>query len=157
MLEALCDHLLERPGLYLDEMALFLWDDFGTYITASSIRRALISINFLKKPSRQKAKERNADLRGFYLHNLSEFRSYHLVYINESGCDKWIGFRRTGWSPLGIVPIQISKFHHVNVCSVVSYLLHRKRLFRRGNRDWRFRSRVPDSGNRYEIGNGLYR
>lgn len=24
MLEALCDHLLEKPGLYLDEMALFL-------------------------------------------------------------------------------------------------------------------------------------
>jgi hypothetical protein len=27
MLEALCDHLLEKPGLYLDEMALFLWDE----------------------------------------------------------------------------------------------------------------------------------
>lgn len=25
MLEALCDHLLEKPGLYLDEMAIFLF------------------------------------------------------------------------------------------------------------------------------------
>jgi hypothetical protein len=111
MLEALCDHLLEKPGLYLDEMALFLWDEFGTYITASSIRRALISKKWSKKTSRQKARERNADLRDCYLHNLSEFRSYHLVYIDESGCDKRIGFRRTGWSPLGIAPVQLSKFH----------------------------------------------
>lgn len=28
MLEALCDHLLEKPDLYLDEMAIFLWDEF---------------------------------------------------------------------------------------------------------------------------------
>lgn len=55
MLEALCEHLLEKPGLYLDEMAVFLWE--------------------------------------------------------ESGCDKRVGFRRTGWSPLGIAPVQLSQFH----------------------------------------------
>jgi predicted transcriptional regulator len=29
MLEALCDHLIEKPALYLDEMAVFLWDEFA--------------------------------------------------------------------------------------------------------------------------------
>lgn len=28
MMEALCDHLSEKPGLYLDEIAVFLWDEF---------------------------------------------------------------------------------------------------------------------------------
>jgi hypothetical protein len=28
MLEALYDRLLEKPRLYVDEMALFLWDEF---------------------------------------------------------------------------------------------------------------------------------
>jgi hypothetical protein len=28
MIKALCDHLSEKPGLYLDEMAVFLWDEF---------------------------------------------------------------------------------------------------------------------------------
>src|SRR4051812_12993537 len=28
MLEDLCEHLFEKPGLYLDEMVLFLWDEF---------------------------------------------------------------------------------------------------------------------------------
>lgn len=111
MLEALCDHLLERPGLYLDEMVLFLWDEFHTLTTTSTISRALASIGWSKKTIRRKASEQNADFQDSYLHDLSEFHSYHLVYIDESGCDKRIGFRRTGWSPLGVAPVQISRFH----------------------------------------------
>ena len=30
---------------------------------------------------------------------------YHYVFVDESGCDKRIGFRRTGWSPLGVTPV----------------------------------------------------
>jgi transposase len=33
-----------------------------------------------------------------------------LVYVDESGCDKRAGFRRTGWSPRGVTPVQISRF-----------------------------------------------
>ena len=43
--------------------------------------------------------------------NLSAFRSYHLVYIDESGCDNRIVFRQTGWSPLGVTPVQIARLH----------------------------------------------
>lgn len=64
-----------------------------------------------KKTARQKAKERNADLRDEYSFLISEFSSYHLVYVDESGCDKRIGFRRNEWSPLGVTPVQISMFH----------------------------------------------
>ncbi|KAJ5142504.1 uncharacterized protein N7515_001291 [Penicillium bovifimosum] len=111
MLEALCDHLLEKPGLYLEEMTIFLWDEFRMLASISSIRRALVSKGWSKKTAQQRAKEQNAELREIYLHNLSEFESYHLVYVDESGCDKRIGFRRTGWSPLGVAPRQVSQFH----------------------------------------------
>lgn len=37
-------------------------------------------------------------------------RSYHLVYVDESGCDKGVRFRRTGWSPLGVTPLQVTQF-----------------------------------------------
>jgi hypothetical protein len=43
MIEALCDHLPEKPGLYLDEMAVFLRDEFQTLVTISSIKRAIIT------------------------------------------------------------------------------------------------------------------
>lgn len=36
MLEALRDHLLEKPNLYLDEMATYLWDEFEVQATKSS-------------------------------------------------------------------------------------------------------------------------
>jgi transposase len=111
MLEALCHHLFVKPGLYVDEMAIFLWDEFRVQVTSSSLKRALASVGWSKKVARQRAMEQNADLRDFYLHNLSDFRSYHLVYVDESGCDKRIGFRRTGWSPAGTTPLQVSKFH----------------------------------------------
>lgn len=111
MLEALCDHLKAKPTLYQDEMAVFLWDEFGKRVTIQSISRALASAGWSKKAARQIAKEQNADLRDYYLHNLASFQSYHLVFVDESGCDKRAGFRRTGWSPLGVTPVQISKFH----------------------------------------------
>jgi hypothetical protein len=79
--------------------------------STSSIRRALVSKGWSKKTARQSAKEQNAELREIYLHNLSGFESYHLVYVDESGCDKRVGFRRTGWSPLGVAPRQVSQFH----------------------------------------------
>jgi transposase len=110
MLDALCQYLLEKPGLYRDEMVLFLWDEFEVLVTVSSIGRALASIGWTKKTIRRIAKGRNADLRDLYLYNTSGFYSYHYVFVDESGCDKRIGFRRTGWSPLGVTPVQVSRF-----------------------------------------------
>jgi hypothetical protein len=99
------------PGLYRDEMAIFLHDEFGILVTASPISMASASIGWSKKATRHVAKERNAGLRDFYLHSLSDFRSYHLVYVGESGCDKHIGFRRTGWPPVGVAPVPVTRFY----------------------------------------------
>ena len=111
MLRALCDRLIEKPHMYQDEMVVFLWDEFGILVTTYSISRALKEAGWSKKTARRIAQERSAELRDLYLHTLSEFRSYHLVYIDESGCDRRAGFRRTGWSPLGVSPVQIARFH----------------------------------------------
>lgn len=93
MLEALCDHLIVKHALYLDEFAL--------QVTKWSISRALKSKGWSKKTARVKAREGNLDLRDEYHHFISNFKSYHLVYVHESGCDKRIGFRRTGWYRTG--------------------------------------------------------
>jgi hypothetical protein len=88
MLDALCEHLLERPDQYLDEMVVFLWDEFAVLVTKSSVSRALARLSWSRKTVRRVAKEQNPDLRDFYLYNLLAFCSYHLVYVDESGCDK---------------------------------------------------------------------
>ncbi|KAJ5344403.1 hypothetical protein N7452_002407 [Penicillium brevicompactum] len=54
MLDALCDHLAEKPGLYVEEMALFLWDEFEVLPSPSSVKRALTRAGWTKrKPSRE--------------------------------------------------------------------------------------------------------
>jgi hypothetical protein len=114
MLDVLFEYLLEKPGLYQTEMVVFLWDEFEVMVTTSSISRALASKGWTKKTIRRVASGRNTELRDFYLHNLADFRSYHLVYVDESECDKRIGFRRTGWSPLGVAPVQVTHFRREN-------------------------------------------
>lgn len=111
MREALLEHLLRKRDLYLEEMVVYLWDEFEARVTKSSVSRTLRSAHWSKKKARAIAKGRNADLRDFYLHSISSLRSYQLVYVDESGCDKRIGFRRTGWSPMGVTPAQITQFH----------------------------------------------
>jgi len=62
MIQTMCDHLLEKPGLYVDELVLFLWDEFHVWVTSSSLKRALASVGWSKKVARLRAKEQNADL-----------------------------------------------------------------------------------------------
>jgi hypothetical protein len=110
MLKALHEHPVERPDRYLDEIAVFLLDEFGSLVPTFTISRTLKLAGWSKNACRRVASGRKANLRDYYLHNLSSFRSYHLVYVDESGCDKIIGFRRTGWSPLGTTPVQIARY-----------------------------------------------
>jgi len=49
IIAALCDHLLEKPGLYRDEMAVFLYDEFDVLDSVSSIGRALAASNGRKR------------------------------------------------------------------------------------------------------------
>jgi transposase len=111
MLDALCEHLAQQPGSYIDDMVTFLWKEFNILPSHSSIQQALSKRGWTKKKLQQKAKEQNPQLRAFYQHKLSHFRSYQLVFVDESGCDKRVGDRLTGWSPLGVTPVQVSKFH----------------------------------------------
>jgi hypothetical protein len=52
-----------KPGLYQDEKAIFLYDEFDVLVNTSGIILALASIGWTKEATRQVAKERNADLR----------------------------------------------------------------------------------------------
>ena len=61
-------------SLTFEEMVLFLFDDFGMLVDTSTVSRALKTINWSKEKMRQIARERNADLRDFYLHK------YHLFH-----------------------------------------------------------------------------
>ncbi|KAJ3548569.1 hypothetical protein NM208_g933 [Fusarium decemcellulare] len=111
MLTALLDELAVRPNMYRDEMLEFLEKEFETAVPVSNISRSLKAAGWSRKTARRVAIERNADLRDYYLYKLSFFKSYQLVYIDESRCDRRVGRRRCGWAPKGVTPVQIDPFH----------------------------------------------
>ena len=82
MLEALFDHLVEEPGLYIDVMVVFLHDEFNIPIMPSSLKRTLSTVGWTRKTARQRGQEQNPDL---YFHKLSEYQSYQLVSVDYSG------------------------------------------------------------------------
>jgi len=108
MLEALKDHLMARPDAYLDEMAVFLWDEFGVHVPLSSIQRALKRAGWSRSIARRVARERNADLRDSYAHEISGMHSWQFVFVDESGSDKRCGTRKTAWSPKGTRARQVT-------------------------------------------------
>jgi hypothetical protein len=44
MLDALCEHLLEKPGLYPSEMIVFLWGEFEVLVTASTYKTGAANV-----------------------------------------------------------------------------------------------------------------
>ena len=111
MLQSLCDQLLKRPDMYRDEMILFLRENFSTEVSRTTITRTLKSIGWSWKTNRRVASQRDADLVDLYLHNLSNYKSYQLVFIDESGADRRDGHRRKGWAPVGVAPVKHDKFN----------------------------------------------
>lgn len=105
------EHLLEKPDEDLDDMVVVLWDEFETLVSRWTVSRALASRNWTAKTIRRITSGRNADLRDYYEYTVSEILSYQRVYVDESGCDKRIGFRRRGWSPRGVTPTKVTQFH----------------------------------------------
>jgi transposase len=110
MRQALLDDLWMKPSRYLDELVVFLSDEFDVLVSTSAISRELKSAGWSKKKARQEAKQRNPDLPDYYLHDISSYDPDHPVFVDKSGCDKRSGFRRTAWSPLGVTPVHIARF-----------------------------------------------
>ena len=110
MLNFLKERLRQEPGLTLEEMVELVVAKFETVVSTATISRALNKIGWSKKVIRRKAKEQNADLRDMHSYLRSEFHSFQLVYIDESGCDRRVGNRRTGWSAVGTTPVEITPF-----------------------------------------------
>jgi transposase len=110
MRKALRYILTERPDMYRDELIDFINKNFGKRVSERAIGQSLRSMGWSRTTIRCIAQQRDDDLRDFYLHTISNFESYHFVFVNESGCDRKAGYCRWGWSPKGTSPVQITRF-----------------------------------------------
>ena len=79
MLDALRDYLTEKPGLYAEEMAIFLWDDFNVLPSPSSIKRALSQEGWTKKKHSREQKNRTLNC-GVFI-SISYPSSIHAIWF----------------------------------------------------------------------------
>jgi hypothetical protein len=99
MKKALFDTLTKQPYLYRCEMADFLYRRFRRNISERLAGRILRSTGWTRTTIHRITQQRHADLRDHYLHRISQYKSYQLVFVDESSCDGRAGYRRWGWSP----------------------------------------------------------
>jgi transposase len=84
---AFANQLIETLDLYRREMARFFHSEFGARISERSIGRLLRRMDWTRKTIHRIAQQRDADNRDFYLHRIAQYKSYQLVFVDESGCD----------------------------------------------------------------------
>lgn len=122
MLDTLCRQLVKKPDMLRREMAAFLHEQFKVEVSLTRITRALKAVKWTRKNTRRVARQRNPQLRHYYHYRLKlgGYRSYHLIFLDESGLDKSIGVRRKGWSPKGVPPVQIARFQREERCQVLA-------------------------------------
>ena len=107
VLNALKRFLSDECDRTLEEMQGFLEEEHGISVSERTIRRSLKG--WSKKVIRRRDKEQRPELRDYYMHQLSRFRSYQLIYIDESGCNRRDGRRSKGWSLRGVTPRQVGQ------------------------------------------------
>lgn len=100
MQNALQDQLKDKSCVDRKEIASYLQDEFDVEVSVSSVIRTMQSMGWSEKITRRVAKQRNSVLRHLYHYKLSKYKSYHLVFIDESGCDSLTAQRRKGWAPI---------------------------------------------------------
>ncbi|RKL17466.1 hypothetical protein BFJ70_g14647 [Fusarium oxysporum] len=89
--DALLDRLADHPTTDRSEMVTFLRDEFEDEVSLSTISRLLKDANGREKTA---IVSRN-----------------NMIFIDESGADRRVGYRNKGWAPSGLTPIQVGRFN----------------------------------------------
>ena len=110
--DALCLRLAKEPDMNLREMADFINEEFDKEVSVTTIFRTLNWRKISYKVMRRVAQQQMPDLQHFYYYRLKMLgcRSYHVVFVDESGISRPGMFQRKGRSPKGIAPVQKAKF-----------------------------------------------
>lgn len=112
MAAVLSHRLAKESEMTQREMINYIREEFGEEVSATTISRTLKKRRTTLKVMRRVAQQQVPDLQHFYYHRLKMMgsRSYHYIFIDESGFDRSGMFRKKGWAPKGITPVQKARF-----------------------------------------------
>ena len=98
---AVLHFVLDRPGIYLWEIQQELKFMFNLDVCPATLCRFLKQSNFSRKKMQLVALQRDKHLRSTYAVDVSLYSPHHLVFIDETGCDRRDSLRRYGYTVRG--------------------------------------------------------
>ncbi len=101
--EALADQLAVNPTMYLDEMQVWLEEEWDLDVSVSTISRCLKRMKKTHKKSERVNDGRDPALRAAWLYKISQYyKANQLVVVDESAATERAKDRRWGWSERGV-------------------------------------------------------
>lgn len=88
--------------MYLDEMGIWLYQQYTIHVSDSTISRVLKREKISWKVLRRLAAERNATLRADWLARLTAWEPEWIMFVDESAANERSADRKRGWAPIGI-------------------------------------------------------
>ena len=93
--------ILEKPDIYLWELQQELRFLFGLEVCEATICKFLKKSNFSRKKLRLIAIQRDAELRARFITDVAIYSQHHLVFVDETGCDRRDATRKYGYGLRG--------------------------------------------------------
>jgi len=94
--------LEEDSGVYLDEVAIFLREEFGIECSVATVSRCLARLRISNKRVERVHPERECILRAVWRAKLCSYKASQIVVVDESASNERTQDRKRGWSPIGI-------------------------------------------------------
>lgn len=97
----LIQYLLRNPTANQEEMAWFIWEEYGIRVNQSTVSRFLTRIKWSRKKARRVAKRQCQQLRNDYLANMAGILAHQMVFLDETIFNEMTGWRLMAWVPIG--------------------------------------------------------
>lgn len=97
------------PTSTLDDMRLWLWDEWEVHASEATISRALSRFDppWTRKKATKRALQQNPLLQDEYMIQISCFTADMMVFLDKSACNERTGDQRYGWAPIGAPCVSI--------------------------------------------------
>jgi transposase len=93
--------LIRDPTLYQDEIAQYIWVEFGVDLDIPQVSRLLKDERISRKKVLVSAAQQNEVLIAAWRMKMAEWDARQLIFVDESAYNERTGDRRYSWAPVG--------------------------------------------------------
>ena len=114
------DCLLAKPGIYLEEVQLDLFEKTGTWISKSTICREAKRMGLTRKKIGKIALQRSDVARATFMVQVEHMDSSMFLWVDETGSDRRNTLRKYAYSLRGITPLNYCLYQSGRRISAIS-------------------------------------